>query len=481
MSNIMFFIVHEVGSLNASLQLANDLKERGHKITYAGLEDSEALIRANGFEFVVLFRQHFPKTSISELNRQKALLRALDFLRFRPRMHAFFCSFVDYLIAGGDEEFFAATKEVQPDLIIFTGVPFVEWVVLMARAQGIRGIYLRPTLSLCEGTSLPPITSAIIPKYAGSLWQTFRIWLAWKKHKIADARQTAGLGKLTRKLAAKYQIQDYRRDTVYAKDFSVTLPEIIPFHPGFDFPAPPLPDQHYIGASIYLDRHEAEFPWERLDSNKPLVYCALGTYVWHAKSKYCQFFAAVLETARDLPDRQWVLATGEALHADEVGSIPENVIVVDTAPQIALLKRASVMITHGGANTVKECVLLGVPMVIFPLGGDHHGIAARAIYHGLAIRREFTKLNATKLRALINAATNNPFIRNQLRLMQARFAEMDEAKVGVKLIETLLSSGRSDLPMRTSDTFKPAEPDMPMDMFGRTGTTVAKIDKLLAS
>lgn len=477
----MFFIVHEVGSLNASLQLATDLKERGHKITYAGLEDSEALIRANGFDFIVLFQQHFPKTSISKLNKEKALLHALDFLRFRPRMQAFFRSFVDYLIAGGDEEFFAATKKVQPDLIIFTGVPFVEWVVLMARAQGIRGIYLRPTLSLCEGTGLPPITSAMIPKHAGSLWQTFRIWLAWKKHKIVDARQTAGLGKLTRKLAAKYQIQDYQWDSVYAKDFSVTLPEIIPFHPSFDFPAPLLPDQHYIGASICLDRHEAEFPWERLHSNKKLVYCALGTYVWHAKSKYRQFFAAVLEAARDLPDQQWVLVTGEALHTDEVGSIPENVIVVNTAPQIALLKRAGVMITHGGANTVKECILLGVPMVIFPLGGDHPGIAARAIYHGLAVRSDFTKLNAIKLRTLIDAATNDPFIRSQLRLMQARVIEMDEAKVGVKLIETLLSPGRNDLPARTGNTFKPVQPDMSTDIFGTAGTTVAKIDKLLAS
>ncbi|QBR71361.1 hypothetical protein CU048_08795 [Beijerinckiaceae bacterium] len=442
MSNIMFFILHEVGSINASLQLANDLKTRGHQVTYVGLADSEELIKANGFDFVTLFESHFPKQSVQTLTGQGTLRRGLSYLRWLPRKYFIFRRFVDYLIAGGDEEFFAVTDKLRPDLILFSGGPYVEWPALMSFSRGIKCVYLCSTLSLRRGTGLPPVSSAMIPRYENSLWQSARVWLAWKKFNFENMLHFFGHRKCTRQLAAKYGIDKFTHDTVYSKDASVTLSEIIPFHPDFDFLSRPLPGQYFIGASICLERREEEFPWHQLDTGKPLAYCALGTYLWYGKKKYVRFFRAVLDAALAMPEWQWVLATGGSLHWDEIGTVPKNVLVVKNAPQIGLLKRASVMITHGGANTVKECILLGVPMVIFPLGGDHPGIAARAIYHGLAMRGEFTKIDGAKLRSLIRAATTNPYIRIQLRLMQTRFIDVEAAKLGVKLIESLLASGR---------------------------------------
>ena len=440
MSNIVFFILHEVGSLNASLQLAMDLKMRGHTVTYVGLADSEALIRANGFEFSALFHQHFPKNTTRDIADRNTLLRGVDYLLAMRRTHMLLKSFIEYLIAGGDEEFFTVIEATRPDLIIFTGVPFVEWAVLMAYARGVQGVYLRPTLSPREGTGMPPVTSTIIPRLSTSFWQNLRIRFAWRLYDFRNWLYTIGFDGLTRKLANKYGIRNYRHETVYAKDFSVTLPEIIPFHPDFDFFEMRLPDQRYIGTSVCLRRHEAAFPWEKIDSNKRLAYCALGTYLWRSSDKYRQFFRTVLDAARMTPDWQWVVAIGQTLGLDALGPVPDNVIIVENAPQIGMLKRASVMITHGGANTVKECIALGVPMVIFPLGGDHHGIAARAAYHGLAMRAEFGKTDAARLKLLIEAVTTNSFIRTQLRLMQSRFAEMEAANIGVKTIELFLPS-----------------------------------------
>ena len=37
--------------------------------------------------------------------------------------------------------------------------------------------------------------------------------------------------------------------------------------------------------------------------------------------------------------------------------------IVETAPQITLLKKASLYITHGGLTGVREALLLGVPML----------------------------------------------------------------------------------------------------------------------
>jgi zeaxanthin glucosyltransferase len=65
------------------------------------------------------------------------------------------------------------------------------------------------------------------------------------------------------------------------------------------------------------------------------------------------------------------------------GPVPSNVIVVDQAPQIELLKRATLCITHAGLNTALESLAYGVPMVAIPIGYDQFGVAARIAYHGV--------------------------------------------------------------------------------------------------
>jgi UDP-N-acetylglucosamine:LPS N-acetylglucosamine transferase len=69
-----------------------------------------------------------------------------------------------------------------------------------------------------------------------------------------------------------------------------------------------------------------------------------------------------------VPEIQVVLAKGNNIELSELGSIPSNVIIVDKAPQIDLLKRASLCISHAGLNSTLESLAQGVPMVAIPLG-----------------------------------------------------------------------------------------------------------------
>jgi zeaxanthin glucosyltransferase len=57
--------------------------------------------------------------------------------------------------------------------------------------------------------------------------------------------------------------------------------------------------------------------------------------------------------------------------------------MVNTAPQIELLKRAPLCITRAGLNTVLEALAQGVPIVAIPIGFDQPGVAARVAYHGV--------------------------------------------------------------------------------------------------
>jgi UDP:flavonoid glycosyltransferase YjiC (YdhE family) len=77
---------------------------------------------------------------------------------------------------------------------------------------------------------------------------------------------------------------------------------------------------------------------------------------------------------------------------DDLRSGPENVIVVATAPQLELLKRADLCITHAGLNTVLEALGQGVPLLAVPIGYDQPGVAARIAHHRVGEFLEIERL-----------------------------------------------------------------------------------------
>ena len=67
---------------------------------------------------------------------------------------------------------------------------------------------------------------------------------------------------------------------------------------------------------------------------------------------------------------QLVLSVGDQLDPEQIGPLPSNTILVKRAPQLELLKRASVCITHAGLNTALEALAQGVPQVAVPVSLD---------------------------------------------------------------------------------------------------------------
>jgi zeaxanthin glucosyltransferase len=86
-------------------------------------------------------------------------------------------------------------------------------------------------------------------------------------------------------------------------------------------------------------------------------------------------YATILEAVAALPGTQLVLSVGANVSVDTLGPIPSNAIVVPKAPQLELLRRAALCVTHAGLNTVLESLAKGVPMVAIPVGYDQPGVA----------------------------------------------------------------------------------------------------------
>jgi MGT family glycosyltransferase len=149
-----------------------------------------------------------------------------------------------------------------------------------------------------------------------------------------------------------------------------------------DFPNVPWPAQFHYSGPFHDNggREQVPFPWEKL-TDKALIYAALGSLVNGSHHVY----RTILDAVGTLSEVQVVLSIGNNVNPNDLGQIPSNTIVVSTAPQIELLKRTALCITHAGLNTALEALTQGVPMVAIPIGYDQPGVAARIAHYGVGV------------------------------------------------------------------------------------------------
>jgi UDP:flavonoid glycosyltransferase YjiC (YdhE family) len=99
---------------------------------------------------------------------------------------------------------------------------------------------------------------------------------------------------------------------------------------------------------------------------------------------------------------------------------PDNVHIVASAPQLNILRRASLFITHCGQNSVSESINFGVPMVCLPqsLDSDQTFVANRVANElGLGIELESAKFKPSELVRTIETILNDKkYLERVLRL-----------------------------------------------------------------
>ena len=100
--------------------------------------------------------------------------------------------------------------------------------------------------------------------------------------------------------------------------------------------------------------------------------------------------------------------------------LPGNPLVVGYAPQLELLQKATLTITHAGMNTTLESLTNGVPMVAIPVISDQPGIAARIAWTGAGEVIPLDKVSVKRLhKAVKRVLTEDSYKKNALRLQEA--------------------------------------------------------------
>ena len=103
---------------------------------------------------------------------------------------------------------------------------------------------------------------------------------------------------------------------------------------------------------------------------------------------------------------------------EQLGPIPDNAIVIDFAPQLDLLDRAALLISHAGTNTVLQAVGRGVPMVALPRSADQPAVASRVAYAGVGLLGSFWRPNAEEIRVLVQRVLGEDSFRRRAKELQ---------------------------------------------------------------
>lgn len=163
---------------------------------------------------------------------------------------------------------------------------------------------------------------------------------------------------------------------------------------------------------------------------RPLVVVTLGT---SNASEGARFLAESVAALAGLPSVR-------GLVVDPAGSLTgESAEVVRWIPQVAVFGRASVVVCHGGHNTVCEALAAGVPLVVAPIRDDQSMLAEQVVAASAGVRIRFDRARAGDIRTAIEAAAG-------CRDGAARVRESFEAAGGAEEAATRLESlGRAEV------------------------------------
>ena len=203
----------------------------------------------------------------------------------------------------------------------------------------------------------------------------------------------------------------------------------------FDFENPLLPPQfHYTGP--FHDgqgRPKQDFPWDRL-TGEPLIYASMGTLM----NGRADVFRTIVAGVAKHKGTQLVLSIGDQLDPKQIGPVPGNAIIVKQTPQLEVLKRASVCITHAGLNTVLESLAQGVPQVGIPITFDQPGVATRIAAKNTGVTMPFEKLTSDQLSTLLGEVLSNALYRENARMFQDVIAKTNGLSMAADLVEQSL-------------------------------------------
>lgn len=452
MAKILFRILPESGHLNATFLLARRLRSRGHTIVYATLPEQKGTIEAQGFEFHEIEKDLLRNSPVRFVRKRR--FNPLAFVVQLPTLKRFRIEYREEYMEG--VAFDSVIKSISPDLLLIDS-PYSRHSVTMAKHK-IPFMIVESMLPLHRASDSPPLCSSIVP--TGSHFSKFRCDVAWKRYHFSTwFKHLLGfqpkpspqyIGELCRKVG--FPVKDLEFDRYFHLGIK-NCPELILSPIELDIPRAYKKNQFFIGPSCDLERSETSYDMlfdrvfkdivaarKRSDKHQgKIIYCSLGGLSF----RYIgieQFFRRLITCFQKYLKHTLILSIGNELNIEEFTDLPENVYLFRRVPQLRLLSKTDLMITHGGMNSITECVMMSVPMLVYPGNNkiDQAGNAARVVYHELGLRGILTKDNPRSMAAKIQHIIENPSFQSNVEEKRKQIHKNANYNRGAEIIESYI-------------------------------------------
>jgi MGT family glycosyltransferase len=138
-----------------------------------------------------------------------------------------------------------------------------------------------------------------------------------------------------------------------------------------------LPPRHaFLGSAVRRETPDHETAaWLEAADDQQLVVVTFGTFLSARRDVLARVAAALRRV-----DVRVAMAIGGNDPAI-LGQVPADWLVRASLPQVALLERADLLVTHGGNNSVTEALSHAVPMLVMPFSTDQFDGAAAVERH----------------------------------------------------------------------------------------------------
>lgn len=410
------------GHLNPMTTLARQLAARGHESVLLGVVDAAPAAHAADLEFVAFAETDYPLGTFARARGPVSSLRGADAYEF-PARHIY-PRLVEMTLMHGP----AAVRNAEIDaMVVDAAYPCASLLPISLRLPFAHATF---SLPLDRSGNTPP--STVDWPYRTDEAALARNREALTRFATLAASQSASLT-LGQAFADRHGLGiDVTRPETMASPFG----SVTQLFPEFDFPGTVWP------ASLHLTgpfsdgggRARVPFDWDALDG-RPIVYASLGSVF----NGLPTLWRAIVGAASLLPTVQFICPLGDVTSRDALGDIPPAVVTVPFAPQLSILARATLCITHAGFNTTLESLSAGVPMVALPLAHDQPGVASRIAHHGAGVKLDAGDITSVMIAdAVRHVLADERFARSARRLRDAidrrggldRAANLIEAALG---------------------------------------------------
>ena len=392
-----------------------ELQSRGHRITWIGVPDGQSLVEPWGFDSVIVGEDVFPLGYMASAKAQLGKLTGWAAVRFTVEQY-------QRAIEVGLRDMPRVLRQTQADLILADESAF--HVRSLADQLDMPWVSVASALPMHPDPDLPP---------AGLPWAYGRSVYHRMRNRVGRSMVRLVMRKIFRAIA------DYRSEHGLSQyDFlqgnASRLATLAQITRKFDFPRREISDWfHYVGSLHQADHRPAvPFPFDQLDT-RPLIYASMGTL----QNRLHGVFYDIAVACADV-DCQLVVSLGGGCQPSDVGDLPGQPMVVEYAPQLELIKRASLVVTHAGMNTVTESIAAGVPMLAIPVTNDQPAIGARIARAGCGLTIPVHRASPRNIRAAVNRLLSDARVQQKAREQAVANADAGGLRRAIQIVERCL-------------------------------------------